>query len=326
MAKVIRLTPDMIEQCKSEIVALIQKTYEEINAKFSSNKMEGGKIDLSFGRYTRSFDNIKRDASIYFTETAWLKMTALIKEFSTEVAWHGIAHRDSDESLDNYYITDILVYPQKVTGGAVETDQEEYQTWLYSLDDEQFNNMRMQGHSHVNMATSPSVVDLAQQSSIIDQMREEDFYIFMIWNKSHSKNIKIYDMKKNILFETEDITIYVGDEVLGLEKFIEDAKKICKPPSSTVNSFKETAKASASDGTQENEPKKKGGKNNKSSKGNKGKKSSSLGVLPARTWGGRAYFNDEEDFYIDDDDEFYDRMMKDPFAYWDDTHYYGGRW
>ena len=230
MSKIITLTPELIEQCRSEFLAALEKAKQEFDQQIAQNKISGGKIDFSFGRYIKSFEQTDRKATLYFTELAWIKMTSLIREFSTEVAWHGIAHRDDDETKDVYYITDILVYPQKVTGGNVETDQDAYQTWLYGLSDDQFGNLRMQGHSHVNMPTSPSSVDLTQQGKILEQMRGDMFYVFMIWNKSHSKNIKIYDLKKNVLFETDDIEVKVYDEIIGITKFIENAKEICKPP------------------------------------------------------------------------------------------------
>lgn len=230
MSKIISLTPELIAQCRTEFFAALEKAKQEFDQQLTQNKISGGKIDFSFGRYVRSFDQADRKATVYFSELAWIKMTSLIREFSTEVAWHGIAHRDEDETKDVYYITDILVYPQKVTGGNVETDQDAYQTWLYGLSDEQFSNLRMQGHSHVNMGTTPSSVDLTQQGKILEQMRGDMFYIFMIWNKSHSKNIKIYDLKKNVLFETEDVEVKINDEIIGITKFIENAKEICKPP------------------------------------------------------------------------------------------------
>ena len=40
------------------------------------------------------------------------------------------------------------------------------------------------GHSHVNMGTSPSSVDLNHQEEILRMLGDNDFYIFMIWNKS----------------------------------------------------------------------------------------------------------------------------------------------
>lgn len=195
MAKIIKITPD----CLAEI----RKDFEET---LSSAKLSDGKISFS-----KSFGNIKRDATVFFTHEAWQKMQALIKGFDKEVAWHGIAYR-GEEGKDEYYITDILVYPQEVTGATVNTDQEKYQMWLMNHEDDVFNNIRMQGHSHVNMGVTPSGVDNSLYERILEQLDDEMFYIFLIYNKKGDKTFKIYDLAKNILFETGDVTVKVLDD------------------------------------------------------------------------------------------------------------------
>lgn len=152
-------------------------------------------------------------------------MLTLVREFDKEVAWHGIAHRCEDEE-DAYIISDILVYPQEVTGATVNTDQEKYQMWLMNHDDDVFNNIRMQGHSHVNMSTSPSTVDTSLYDRILEQLDDDMFYIFLIWNKRNEKTIKIYDLAKNVLFETADVTVSVREDDIGMERFLKNAKEM----------------------------------------------------------------------------------------------------
>lgn len=210
MSKMIRLTP--------ECLAEIRKEFED---SLQDAKVADGKIS-----YTKTFGYINRKATVYFTETAWQKMQTLIREFSKEVAWHGVAHRGDDASKDEYYITDILVYPQEVTGSNVTTDQEGYQMWLMKHDDDVFNNLRMQGHSHVNMGTTPSSVDISHQEKILAQLEDDMFYIFMIWNKRGEKNIKVYDMAKNILFDGIDVSVEVQDDGTSMSAFLAEAKKM----------------------------------------------------------------------------------------------------
>lgn len=145
-----------------------------------------------------------------------------------------MAYRGDDETKNEYYITDILVYPQKVTGATVNTDQEKYEMWLMQHEDEVFNNIRMQGHSHVNMGTTPSGVDETHQAKILEQLEDDMFYIFLIWNKSNSKFIKIYDLKKNILFETTDVSVEVLDDGSGIDEFLVDAKKLVEDKPTTT--------------------------------------------------------------------------------------------
>lgn len=191
MSKLIKVTPEYLEQ--------VRKDFEEV---LTSDRFSDGKIT-----FTKTLGTIDRKAKVFFTPEAWRKMQALVSDFDKEVAWHGVAYRDNDETKDNYYISDILVYPQKVTGATVNTDQEKYEMWLMSHEDDVFNNIRMQGHSHVNMGVTPSSVDTSLYDRLLDQLDDDMFYIFMIWNKKKDKTVKIYDLKKNVLFDTADVTV-----------------------------------------------------------------------------------------------------------------------
>lgn len=210
MSKIIKMT--------QENIAELRRDFEEA---LKGIKLSDGKIN-----FTKTFGTIQRKATLQFTEIAWLKMQTLVREFDKEVAWHGIAKRGDEEGKDSYIISDILVYPQEVTGATVNTDQEKYQTWLMNHEDEVFNNIRMQGHSHVNMGTSPSGVDTSLYDRILEQLEDDMFYIFLIWNKRGDKTIKIYDLAKNVLFETSDVTVEVLDDGTGIEHFLRNAKEM----------------------------------------------------------------------------------------------------
>lgn len=169
-------------------------------------------------------------ATVSFTPEAYLKMLALVQSFTSEVGWHGLATRVGDGS--DFLVSDILVYPQEVTGTNVNTDQEEYTKWLYSHDDEVFKSIRFQGHSHVNMSTTPSAVDMADQEAIMRQLKGDMFYIFLIINKKLEHTIKVFDLKHNTLFETSDVDLNVGDT--NWNEFVESAKKMVKPKTYTA--------------------------------------------------------------------------------------------
>ena len=215
MSKIIRMTPECIEECRRDFEESLRKA-----------KMSDGKIT-----FTKTFSAEKKRTTLFFTTAAWIKMFMLLQEFSKEIAWHGTAHRIDNEDGDGngYIITDILVYPQEVSGASVEMDTEEYAKWLMENDeDERFYNMHMQGHSHVNMQPNPSSVDLNHQDEILEQLGDEDFYIFMIYNKSLKRNIKIFDLKENTLFEDADIDVRIYDEAIDLDQFIAGAKEMVK--------------------------------------------------------------------------------------------------
>lgn len=213
MSKPIRMTKELVSEICNEFLETISKS-----------KIQDGKIS-----YTKTLTYVNRKATLVFSEVAWMKMQMLIADFNSEVAWHGVARRDDDETLDRYIVDDIIVYPQEVTGATVNTDQEKYQTWLYEQEDEVFNNIRFQGHSHVNMQVNPSGVDTTHQAQILEQLTDDMFYIFVIWNKKGDKTVKIYDLKKNIFFDTHDVDVEIIDGEYGLASFIKNANDMVQP-------------------------------------------------------------------------------------------------
>lgn len=169
-----------------------------------------------------------RTATLYITADAWLKMIALVNAFSTEVEWHGLAKRISE---CEYEIYDVLVFPHAVTGTTVTSEYPEYTAWLESLDDKTFADLKMHGHSHVNMAVSPSGVDNQYRDDVVGQLPtnagDDTFYIFMILNKKLDISAEIYDVSQNAKYDTTDIDI--GIECGGgmyLDGFIAGAKKL----------------------------------------------------------------------------------------------------
>lgn len=218
MAKIIKMTPELREECRIAFHAELEKALAQ--TKFADGKLS----------FTKSFGTVSRKAKIYISEIAWMKMTTLLREFSKEVAWHATAYRIPGDK-DEYFIKDVLVYPQTVTAATVDMDEAEYAKWLMEgvmAEDERFDHIFCQMHSHVNMSVFASGTDEQHQQEILSQLRDNDFYIFMIWNKRLEAYMRIFDMEKNILFEKEDIEWCVMDDTIGLAKFLEEAKKIVK--------------------------------------------------------------------------------------------------
>lgn len=183
----------------------IEKLVTEFRGQLEGAKLADGEFVFR-KKYEYAPGKNTPKVSITFTGKAYAKMLALLRHYDSEVAWHGTVERRSDTV---FAITDIMVYPQEVTGATVNTDQEAYQQWLLRLDDEVFNSLRMQGHSHVNMGTTPSTVDTTHQEKIIQQMKGTDFYIFMIWNKRLEHTIRLYDYATNTYYEDSDVVISV---------------------------------------------------------------------------------------------------------------------
>lgn len=230
MAKIIKLTDEYINQAVEGFRKALQKT-----------KIANGKLS-----YTEEFESEDIEAGIYFTPLAWMKMNALVGTFDKEVAWHGVAERVGSHDNYEFRITDILIYPQEITATTVEAS-EEYSDWLMGLEDSVFNNLRMQGHSHVNMSVNPSGTDIEDQKGILDQLSDDMFYIFLIVNKKGDINAKIYDLKNNLMFEDKDICIDVENDEDRTYEFWEEMKSMVK--SKTYGTKKSTNTTMAKSGT-----------------------------------------------------------------------------
>lgn len=146
------------------------------------------------------------------------KMRALVQQSDKEIGWHGTV--SYDEESNTYLIEDIFVFPQEVTGTTVQSIDEQYGLWLMeTFDDEQFAKLRMHGHSHVNMGTSPSGIDTAYQETLTD--RVQDFYIFIILNKRDDYYVCLFDIANNLMYDKEDL--YYDAEIEEVDAWAKDA-------------------------------------------------------------------------------------------------------
>lgn len=181
-------------------------------------------------RFNRTLKSDTRKARLYFTPSAWLKMTLLTSEYTTEVQWHGLVRRMSETSFEVY---DIIVPPHVVTSTTVTSDPKEYSEWINALDDDSFNALKFHGHSHVYMDVTPSGVDNEYRRNLVTQLPQptnsnDVFYIFMIINKKHNWSAEIYDFTNNALYSTVDKNIEIDvifDDAVSIYDFIDEAKK-----------------------------------------------------------------------------------------------------
>lgn len=217
MAKKIYMTNDDVEN-------IVEKVCTELRSDFSSLKCYGS-IDIKRSVTFKSDDRI---AMLYFTPIAWIKMTALVSRFETEVQWHGLVRRISENEFE---ITDIIVPPHEVSGATVTSEYKPYIEWMDGLDDDTFDALRFHGHSHVNMAVSPSSVDTKYRLDLVTQLpkptgNDDVFYIFLIINKKHEWSAEIYDLTNNALYGTDEIYMecYLDDG--DIDSFIAEAKKV----------------------------------------------------------------------------------------------------
>ena len=223
----LRLTPEEVEKTVAEFQKMLQR---------GSSVLGKMKFEFDVGKIEKPPEEKK--AKVVFTPIAWVKMNELVKEFSSEVAWHFLAKRDEQDPM-KFIMYDVIVYPQQVTGATVEMDEIEYGKWLMNLDDDILNHIRGQGHSHVNLGVFASTTDLDHQNKIVSLMTPESenpFYCFVIINKKGDIHFDLYDIENNIVYEDKDVRFFVYDQNNDIVAFIDDAKQIvCKPQPKKTN-------------------------------------------------------------------------------------------
>lgn len=170
---------------------------------------------------------------LHFTFIAYLKMRELVAACDKECAWHGVVTADTERR--RFTVHDILVYPQTITSVTVEKDEEKYFQWHQALPDEEYNNLKLQGHSHVNMGVSPSGVDRDTYVELAETISNDAFYIFMITNKRHDYFFEILDKQNNVIYDKSDIDLFIGD--FKINDWVKDSLKMLaerKPYTQTV--------------------------------------------------------------------------------------------
>lgn len=200
-----------------------QKLIEEFTKSINNAKLSNDTLHFS-AKITDTLSRTTPKTTVYVSAEAYLKMMLYVRDTATEIAWHGTVQRDKEKNY--FYISDVFLYPQQLSAATVQTDQEKYNEWIMSLDDDTHNSMRFQGHSHVNFAASPSGTDLAFYDDMLQVLPENDFYIFMILNKRGEMTLLIYDLETNTIYETEDINFYIiTDNDYDTIRTIEESKK-----------------------------------------------------------------------------------------------------
>ena len=157
---------------------------------------------------------------IDFTEEAFYKMMSLVDGIDKEIAWHGVVETINEEKRE-YLVTDILVYPQRVAATTVDAIEDKYGLWMNEIDDETFNKVRLQGHSHVNMGVFASSTDEKYYDNLTDHLT--DFYIVIIANKRREFFLRLYDGKNNLIFNELKPTL--EGKALGYSEWASEAIK-----------------------------------------------------------------------------------------------------
>lgn len=222
MPKPIYMTDAMIDECFDDVLAEFTKQYDE-----ARSRAKGGKEKLAKGLFKFDYKPIEYtwagDASrvkIIIEPVAYSKMLMLMFGSDKEIGWHGLITRDP-ENAAVFRVEDVILFPQAVTPVTVTADDSKYPLWAMDLPDETFSKCRFHGHSHVNMSTSPSSIDLDYYARSIQQF-SSGFYVFMIMNKKFEHYCQVYDFDNNAMYESNEVDVQIGTD---FKKELEAAKK-----------------------------------------------------------------------------------------------------
>ena len=163
-------------------------------------------------------------------------MRTLVDNTETEIGWYGVVKKYPGLQ-ETYVIEDIIVYPQRVTGATCEQDDNKIFEFEMSLTDEQVNNKRFQGHSHVNMGVTPSGVDEAFYQDLLSQVT--DYFIITVTNKRNEYTTRFYDIANNILYSDVPIQVLL-DNGTDIRSWYTEAEKQITKPVTTTTSIKST--------------------------------------------------------------------------------------
>lgn len=160
---------------------------------------------------------IDNGAVVRISPTAWLKIQALVMGYDKEVGWYATVEKLKD---GEFRIKDVLVYPQIISSAFVEDtfingDSSEMEAWMDTLTDEQFNERRGQGHSHVNMSVTPSSTDKDFWKSFamsVSKTNNNPYVVTMIINKKLEMIWWICDWEEQREYKNDQITVLIEIE------------------------------------------------------------------------------------------------------------------
>lgn len=156
---------------------------------------------------------------------ALVKMYEYVKQCSDEIGWLGtVVEKDG-----GYLIEDTFLFEQEVHATTTEIKPEGLQKFAEELlaqpnGMETWNNMRMWGHSHVNMGTTPSGQDDSQMVEF--ENIGHDFFIRLIANKKGSLRIDFFNYKLGITYLDMPWTVeYTGEMAVFFEQIQQLAER-----------------------------------------------------------------------------------------------------
>lgn len=172
--------------------------------------------------------------NVIINKEALIKMLLFVDNCQDEIGWLGIATKSEDKNKNIYYIEDVILFEQDVHSSTTEITPEGLSKFGEQLLEqpngiEMWNNIRVWGHSHINMDVLPSTQDNEQMG--VFAKSGHDWFIRIIANKQGKLKVDLYDYIQGIAYldvpwvenlSQEEVSLY--NEISVLEEKINSFK------------------------------------------------------------------------------------------------------
>lgn len=157
---------------------------------------------------------------VIISKVALSKMQLYVENCQNEIGWLGVVTKTND-SL--FIVEDVYLFKQNVHMATTEITPEglsEFAEDLLSQPDgiDIWNNIRLWGHSHVNMSTSPSKQDNDQMLTFAQG--GHPWFLRIIANKKGDISIDLYDYSQGITYKNLNWWVELTDEEKLIDKQI----------------------------------------------------------------------------------------------------------
>lgn len=156
--------------------------------------------------------------NVFILPQARTKMELYCALCEKEIGWLGFVKRYEDNS---FLIEDVVLLKQEVHATTTEIDPTALLDFWGQTPVERQPDIKLWGHSHVNMAPNPSGQDDNQMSYFRDG---NPWFIRLITNKKGDINITIYDYANGYEIHSEELYTYDPNR-LELKKAIMEEMK-----------------------------------------------------------------------------------------------------
>lgn len=159
---------------------------------------------------------------IGITSDALAKMSQYVDQCKDEIGWLGTAYK---LNTNTYYIKDTYLLEQEVHGTTTEITPEGLEAFATKLleqgeaGNEIWNNMKMWGHSHVNMEVFASGQDDKQMETFAES--GHDWFIRLISNKKGEIKVDLYNYETGIIYNNTPWVEMLNDDELTIQREID---------------------------------------------------------------------------------------------------------